>query len=72
MADVFLVVIAVAVVAILVLLVPVFLGRNAGQGDARELRRELADGLDRGSKALISQLTAISAVQNNQIDAFSR
>lgn len=72
MADVYLVVIALAVVAILVLLVPVFLGRNAGQGEARELRRELADGLDRGSKALISQLTAISTVQNNQIDAFSR
>jgi DNA recombination protein RmuC len=72
MADVFLVVIAVAVVAILVLLVPVFLGRNAGHGDARELRRELADGLDRGSKALISQLTSIASVQNNQLDAFSR
>jgi DNA recombination protein RmuC len=50
----------------------VFLGRNAGEGGAREMRKELAEGLDRGSQALISQLTSISSVQNNQIDAFSR
>lgn len=72
MADVLLVIIALAAVAILVLLVPVFLGRNAQAGDARELRRELAEGLDRGSHALMAQLTSISTVQNNQIDAFSR
>ena len=50
----------------------VFLGRNAGSSGAKEMRTELAEGLDRGSKALISQLTSISSVQNNQIDAFSR
>jgi len=72
MNDVLLVVIAAAAVAILVLLVPVFLGRGAGQGEARELRRELAEGLDRGSHALVSQLTTISSVQNGQLDGFAR
>ena len=72
MVEVLLVVIAVAAVASLLLLLPVFLGRNSQAGDARELRRELSEGLDRGSQALVSQLTAISSVQNNQIDAFSR
>jgi DNA recombination protein RmuC len=72
MNDVLLVVIAVAVVAALALLVLLVLRRGAGEGEGRELRRELAEGLDRGSHALITQLTSIASVQNNQIDAFSR
>ena len=72
MNDALLVVIAVAVVAALALLVILVLRRAAGEGEGRELRRELAEGLDRGSHALITQLTSIASVQNNQIDAFSR
>lgn len=72
MNDVLLVVIAVAVVAALALLVILVLRRSVGEGEGRELRRELAEGLDRGSHALITQLTSIASVQNNQIDAFSR
>jgi DNA recombination protein RmuC len=72
MNDVLLVVIAVAVVAALALLLLLVLRRGAGEGEGRELRRELAEGLDRGSHALITQLTSIASVQNNQIDAFSR
>jgi len=72
MSEVLLVVVAVAAVASVLLLLPLVLRRSPAQDDARELRRELADGLDRGSKALISQLTSIASVQNNQLDAFSR
>ena len=72
MSEVLLVVVAVAAVASVLLLLPLVLRRSPAQEDARELRRELADGLDRGSKALISQLAAIASVQNNQLDAFSR
>ena len=72
MSDVLLVVIAVALVAVLVVVVMLWQRRGAGEGEGRELRRELAEGLDRGSHALISQLTSIASVQNNQIDAFSR
>ena len=72
MNDVLLVVIAVAAVAALALLLLLVLRRSAGDGEGRELRRELAEGLDRGSHALITQLTSIASVQNNQIDAFSR
>src|SRR5262245_40942999 len=72
MVEALLVIVAIATVGILALLLPLFLARNAGRGDARELRNELAEGMDRGSKALITQLTSIASVQNNQIDAFSR
>ena len=62
MNDVLLVVIAVAVVAALALLLLLVLRRGAGEGEGRELRRELAEGLDRGSHALITQLTSIASV----------
>jgi DNA recombination protein RmuC len=42
------------------------------QASARELREELAAGADRTSQALITQMTSIATVQNNQIDGFSR
>jgi len=35
-------------------------------------REELAAGADRTSQALITQMTSIATVQNNQIDGFSR
>jgi DNA recombination protein RmuC len=69
MVEALLILIAVLVALTLAL---VFLGRNAGEGGAREMRRELAEGMERGSNALLSQLTSIATVQNNQIDAFSR
>jgi DNA recombination protein RmuC len=72
MNEALLVVIAVAVVVCVVLLLLLLQRRSAGEGEGRELRRELAEGLDRGSHALITQLTSIAAVQNNQIDAFAR
>lgn len=72
MADVLLVVIAVAAAASVVLLLILLARRGAGEGEARELRRELSEGLDRGSQAQIAQLTSIATLQNNQLDAFSR
>jgi len=70
--EVLLGVISLGVLAILALVAVMFAGRDAGRGDARELREELGQGLDRGTQALLAQLTSISTVQNNQIDAFSR
>jgi DNA recombination protein RmuC len=69
MVEALLILIAVLVALTLAL---VFLGRNAGEGGAREMRKELAEGMERGSNALLTQLTSIATVQNNQIDAFSR
>ncbi len=68
----------VAAVAIATLLVALLslLGRKSQADDAREssrmLREELAAGAERGSQALINQMTSIATVQNNQIDGFSR
>ncbi len=53
----------------------ILLARQKGGSDeasARALREELAAGADRTSKALITQMTSIATVQNNQIDTFSR
>ena len=72
MADVLLVVIAVAAAASVALLLVLVARRGAGEGEARALRRELSEGLDRGSQAQIAQLASIATLQNNQLDAFSR
>jgi DNA recombination protein RmuC len=69
---------AIGAIALLTLIVTiVLLATRGGQGGeiqkvARELREELAAGSDRTSQALVSQLTSIATVQNNQIDSFSR
>ena len=64
--------IALIALATLVLVAIVAAGRSSARDDARELRRELAEGMDRGSKALAAQMASIATVQNSQIDAFSR
>ena len=48
------------------------LARSEAQASARELRSEVADGAERTEKSLLAQLAAVAAVQNNQIDGFSR
>jgi len=48
------------------------LARAEAQESARGLRAELANGAERTEKSLLAQLAAVAAVQNNQIDAFSR
>ena len=68
---------AVAAIALLTLVVAgILLARQKSAGgddaSARALREELAAGADRTSKALITQMTSIATVQNNQIDGFSR
>ena len=68
---------AVAAISLLTLvLAGILLARQKGAGgddaSARALREELAAGADRTSKALITQMTSIATVQNNQIDGFSR
>jgi DNA recombination protein RmuC len=47
--------------------------KDAGsdEASARALREELAAGSDRTREALLSQMTAIATVQNNQIDGFA-
>jgi len=72
MSELLLGVIAVAVLAVLALVAVLFMRRDASRGEARELREELARGLDRGSQALLNQMSTVASVQNNQIDAFSR
>jgi DNA recombination protein RmuC len=72
MNEVLLGVTAIASLAALALLAVLLAGRNAARGDARELREELARGIDRASQAQLNQLSSIASVQNNQIDAFSR
>jgi DNA recombination protein RmuC len=70
-----LIVSAVALAAILLAGFLIATRRNqAGDSpeSARALREELAAGADRTSKALITQMTSIATVQNNQIDGFSR
>lgn len=48
-------------------------GRSGeAEAAARSLREELSAGADRTSQALITQMTSIATVQNNQIDGFSR
>lgn len=64
--------IAIAVLATLVLVVILLAGRGSARDESRVLRTELAEGLERGSKALATQLTSIATVQNSQIDGFSR
>ena len=68
-----LVISAVALGAI-VLIAILLTARKGGdsQESARALREELAAGADRTSNALITQMTSIATVQNNQIDVFSR
>jgi DNA recombination protein RmuC len=69
---------AIGAIALLTLVATiVLLATRGGQGSeiqkaARELRQELAAGSDRTSQALITQMTSIATVQNNQIDGFSR
>ncbi len=68
---------AVAAISLLTLvLAGILLARQKGAGgddaSARALREELAAGADRTSQALITQMTSIATVQNNQIDGFSR
>lgn len=56
-------------------LVLAFLGlssRKSQVDEARGLREELAASGDRASQALMTQMTSIATVQNNQIDGFSR
>jgi DNA recombination protein RmuC len=72
MIEAILAVVALAALATLVLVVVMFAGRNAARGDSRELRDELAKGMERGSQSLLSQMSTVATVQNNQIDAFSR
>ena len=72
MADVLLVVIAVAAAATVVLLLVLLTRGGTNKSEARELRRELSEGLDRGSQAQIAQLTSIATLQNSQLDAFAR
>jgi DNA recombination protein RmuC len=68
---------AVAAISLVTLVVAgILLARQKGAGgeeaSARALREELAAGADRTSQALITQMTSIATVQNNQIDGFSR
>ena len=68
---------AVAAISLITLVVAgILLARQRGAGgdeaSARALREELAAGADRTSKALITHMTSIATVQNNQIDGFSR
>jgi len=69
---------AIAAIALLTLVATVvLLATRGGQGGeiqkaARDLREELAAGSDRTSQALVTQLTSIATVQNNQIDSFAR
>jgi len=69
---------AIAAIALLTLVATVvLLATRGGQGGeiqkaARDLREELAAGSDRTSQALVTQLTSIATVQNNQIDNFAR
>jgi DNA recombination protein RmuC len=74
--DTLLLVIAGVTLATLVV-AGLLLAHQKGQGgdaqaSARALREELAAGADRTSQALITQMTSIATVQNNQIDGFSR
>jgi DNA recombination protein RmuC len=74
--DTLLLVIAGVALATLVV-AGLLLAHQKGQGgdaqaSARALREELAAGADRTSQALITQMTSIATVQNNQIDGFSR
>lgn len=76
MTDTLLLVIAGVALATLVV-AGLLLAHQKGQGgdaeaSARALREELAAGADRTSQALITQMTSIATVQNNQIDGFSR
>jgi DNA recombination protein RmuC len=69
-----LLVISAVALAAIVLVVVLLLTRKGGdsQESARALREELAAGADRTSNALVTQMTSIATVQNNQIDGFSR
>lgn len=68
-----LVISAVALGAI-VLIAILLMTRKGGDSldSGRALREELAAGADRTSNALVTQMTSIATVQNNQIDGFSR
>lgn len=68
-----LVISAVALGAI-VLVAILLMTRKGGDSldSGRALREELAAGADRTSNALVTQMTSIATVQNNQIDGFSR
>jgi DNA recombination protein RmuC len=74
--EILLVVVAAFSLATLIAVGLLFAGQKGRSGDAeasaRSLREELAAGADRTSKALITQMTSIATVQNNQIDGFSR
>ncbi len=66
----------VSAVALAAIALAVFLLVTRKGGDSpesgRALREELAAGADRTSNALVTQMTSIATVQNNQIDGFSR
>jgi DNA recombination protein RmuC len=64
--------IAAASVASVAIAIVLLLSRKGDAGDARALREELAAGADRTSQSLVTQMTSIATVQNNQIDGFSR
>ena len=76
MPELLLYLVAAIALVTLALTVALLIGRKDQGGEvqkaARELRDELAAGSDRTSQALITQMTSIATVQNNQIDAFSR
>lgn len=76
MTEILLVVVAASSLVTLIVAVLLFAGQKGRSGDAeasaRSLREELAAGADRTSQALITQMTSIATVQNNQIDGFSR
>jgi DNA recombination protein RmuC len=74
--EILLVVVAVASLVTLIVAVVLHAGQKGRSGEAeaaaRSLREELSAGADRTSQALITQMTSIATVQNNQIDGFSR
>lgn len=76
MQEALLYLVAIVSVATLLLSFVLYAGRKGEDGAVqrvgRELRDELAAGADRTSNALITQMTSIATVQNNQIDGFSR
>lgn len=76
MTDILLVVVAIVSLITLIVAGLVLAAQKSRSGEtegsARALREELAAGADRTSKALITQMTSIATVQNNQIDGFSR
>jgi DNA recombination protein RmuC len=67
-----LVLISVAALATLVVVAVLAVRTGSARSEGHVLRREIAEGLDRGAKALAAQMASIATLQNNQIDTFSR